>query len=245
MIYPNNTAHWYYPNGDQAYDKTLRDARKEILYPSVTTILRVLGKPELDAWKQRELLSVAASTTRQPDQTDDAYARTVADLYAEKQGVSVKRGSAIHEELEALVSGTRHVPASKGATFAHGVLEEHNMAQPIAEESFATCLNGKGYGGRIDLQCRLDGSQAIVDYKTQTIKMTAKGVPKPTIYDEMGMQLAAYRAGKESDARCYNLIIGTNVDYTYLHIWDEDELDRCLDMFLCCLDLFYYLKRLK
>jgi hypothetical protein len=210
----------------------------------------VIGKPELDAWKQRELLATAVSTGRRPGQTDEEYAQEIVNLYDVKQGLAAKRGTAIHDELEAWITWKRQWDFSKEAAAAKICLDEHDMQLPICEESFAyICANGRGFGGRIDLQCFLDCDPAIVDFKTQTVKTDSKGKPKPTIYDEMGMQLWAYREGSKQfpamrKAACYNLIIATNMDYVYLHKWDETELDRCGKMFYSAMELFYLGKRL-
>ena len=244
MIYVNNTAHWYRPDGTPAYEATLREARKETLYPSVTTVLKMMAKPELDAWKQRELLSVAVTTPRKPEQTDDEYARTIVDLYGEKQGVAMKRGSAIHDEIEGYITCKRMTDISPQAKMAIDLLHEHKLFAPQCEQSYATIVKDRGYGGKVDLAGMIDTRYAIVDYKTQTIKVDKKGIPKPTIYEEMGIQLSAYRKFFDGERDCYNLIIGTNMPYVHLHKWEEEDLDNCAEMFYDCLDLFYRVKGL-
>jgi hypothetical protein len=244
MIYSNSASHWYYRDGRPAYDKTLREARKEPIVPSVTTILKVIGKPELDAWKQRELLAAAVSTPRTRGQTDEAYARTIVDIYDAKQGEAAKRGTAIHDELEAWLKGTARAGFSTQAIAAKNMLDDHGCKAALCEQSFAHTDGSHGYGGRIDLICELDDGLAIIDYKTQGIKLDKKGNPKHTTYDEWAMQLAAYRQWYCKRARCYNLIIGTNIEYTYLHEWSDEELERGWQMFRNCLDLFYLIKRL-
>jgi len=62
-VEPNG--HWYTKDGTPAYTTigktgerptTLRDARKEGLLPSVTTINGQLSKAGLDTWKQQQVL---------------------------------------------------------------------------------------------------------------------------------------------------------------------------------------------
>ena len=58
------TGHWYDRAGKPCYQQTtakgalrgtdLRDARKQGLVPSVTTVLSVLAKPALETWKVKQ-----------------------------------------------------------------------------------------------------------------------------------------------------------------------------------------------
>ena len=73
--------HWYTRDGVPRYtvvgangkerNTTLRDARKEGLIPSVTTVLNVAAKPALNQWLQRQVLLAALTLPRRPDEPED------------------------------------------------------------------------------------------------------------------------------------------------------------------------------
>jgi hypothetical protein len=51
-----------------------------------------------------------------------------------------------------------------------------------------------GYAGRVDMVAKLRGiGWAVVDFKTQKVKRSAKGEPKPAFYETWPLQLAAYQ----------------------------------------------------
>jgi len=51
-----DSSHWYTVDGQTAYGKTLRDARKECLLPSPSSINSMLAAPGLELWKQQQIL---------------------------------------------------------------------------------------------------------------------------------------------------------------------------------------------
>ena len=62
----NKSQHWYDKDGNACFEvpkakgggmraTTLADARKMGLYPSVTTIMGVMAKPQLDDWKLQQV----------------------------------------------------------------------------------------------------------------------------------------------------------------------------------------------
>ena len=64
--YKSEAGHWYDHNGEPMYtiigangkerNTTLRDAKKEKLVPSVTTIIGIAAKPSLENWKITQAL---------------------------------------------------------------------------------------------------------------------------------------------------------------------------------------------
>lgn len=73
----NSDAHWYGPDGEPRHDADLRVARKEKLYPSVTSILAIKEKPQLSAWKVEQALSQALTMQRFPNESDWAFIKRV------------------------------------------------------------------------------------------------------------------------------------------------------------------------
>jgi len=97
------------------------------------------------------------------------------------------------------------------------------------------------YGGQVDLIAPnaflIDQPNWIIDYKT---KQTAdKFKPGKMVYDEHGMQLAAYRKGlKLPRARCANVFICLEDGQIDFHEHKEEELQKGWEMFQCCLKLW-------
>ena len=56
MIKPEKQTRFYDKNGNPQWDAGLREARKFDYLPSHTSILNVLAKPGLEAWKQNRVL---------------------------------------------------------------------------------------------------------------------------------------------------------------------------------------------
>ena len=52
LIKPYSSSRFYKRSGEFAVGATLRDARANGYYPSVTTISNIVYKPALEAWKQ-------------------------------------------------------------------------------------------------------------------------------------------------------------------------------------------------
>ena len=75
LVTPESSSHWYDAAGNPRYDATLRTARKENLYPSVTSILSVVSKPGLDAWKMEQVALAALTLPRHPNEALDACAK--------------------------------------------------------------------------------------------------------------------------------------------------------------------------
>src|ERR1017187_7985575 len=94
--------HWYFTSGEPCFEvpkadgkgmtkTTLRHAKKMNLLPSVTTILRVLDKPALTAWKIEQAVLAVMTTPRLPAEADDDFIKRVLAVVPERDGVS-RRG---------------------------------------------------------------------------------------------------------------------------------------------------------
>jgi hypothetical protein len=90
LVLPVEGSHFYMPNGQPLYEiemktkpgefrrTTVVDARKAGALPSVTTILGVLDKPALTAWKITNGILAALTLPRLDDESDDDFAKRVA-----------------------------------------------------------------------------------------------------------------------------------------------------------------------
>lgn len=196
-VIASESGHWYTKDGDSAYEvpakdgtmrpTTLRDARKVGLVPSVTTILGVISKPGLDAWKQNQAIDSALTLPMlEGESLDDFKIRVIKD--AKEQGQKAAQlGTDIHASLDKAYSGKDYDPAHEVYVKAvqEAVFLKYGEQDWIAEKSFA---HGLGFGGKIDLACE----GIVIDFKTSSF---TEDKIKTLGYDEHVQQLAAYATG--------------------------------------------------
>jgi hypothetical protein len=232
------SGHWYKKDGTPAYtiigkngkerNTTLRDARKENLLPSVTSIIRLAAAPGLENWKAQQVLMSALTSERKPDETEEQYiSRIISD--ANEQSLKAReRGTLIHAYVQSGFEGeTLNSEAYKYYLSAKNTIEDDLNVEMdwICEMPFAA----DRYGGKIDLR----SPEYIIDIKT-----TEKDLTEIKTWDEHAMQLAAYRSGQQ---KCGILYINVNTAESKL-IWiDEEELQKGWKCFNALLD-FYYAK---
>jgi hypothetical protein len=236
----SESGHWYKRDGSTAYtyinkkgeekNTTLRQARKEGLLPSVTTIIRCAAAPGLENWKAQQVLMAALTTDRKPDETEQQYIdRIIADAN-EQAKKAREKGTLIHAFVQ---SGFEGVPLESEAyryyLSAKNTLENELNAdiQWTCEKSFAT----ERYGGKADIH----SPNYLIDFKT-----TDKPVDGLKLWDEHYLQLAAYREGLGiSGAVCGILYINSNTAESKLIIADEKELNKGLRCFMALVDYYY------
>lgn len=235
----SQSGHWYAKDGSPAYqikgangnvrNVTLRDARKLNLFPSVTTILGVAAKPQLEQWKVRQAILSALTLPRLDGETDDAYAVRALQDSKEQSIKAAARGTLMHEMIERHLLG--RVIDAEFKPFVEPVIAYLDQRFPgmdwDAERSFVSSC---GYGGKIDLS----GKEVVIDFKTKDFTDPAgiKG------YDEQGIQLAAYAdgLGMESDCVRLNLFISTREPGLIVPVeWHADTFTRHRKMFLSLL----------
>jgi len=206
---------------------TLADARKLLLVPSVTGIIKMAAAPGLEVWKQQQMMLSALTLPREPDEKESDWLKRVIEDSKETARKAAKLGTYIHGSLEKAVTG-QPVPLEheKHVVGALDALEkEFGHVQWEAEKSFAHPM---GYGGKVDLAWR--DLQLVVDFKT-------KEFDNPDIlktWDEHAMQLAAYaqglQFGKHTAAICY---VSTTVPgLAKVLVIPPDDLARGWEMFM-------------
>ena len=190
----DESAHYYFPDGRPCYTvkkkdggdrpTNIADCRKLGLFPSVTQVLRLLAKPGIEIWKQEQLLLVALTSPRLPDEGLDAFIKRVLSVDKEQDAEAAKArelGTRIHDAIEAALSFNA-IDQNELAVFVQPVVAAvKEMGNVMATEKI---MVGEGYAGRID--AILDGNEiTVVDFKT------TKSLPKES-WTEHQIQLAAY-----------------------------------------------------
>lgn len=240
----SESGHWYAPDGSCAYTiigkngqerpTTLRDSRKAGLFPSVTTILRVLDKPGLGRWLQKQVLMSALTLPRLDGEGEDSYAERVIKDANEQSNKARDLGTEIHGAIERYMLGqpSDHLDICKAVEAA---LDAHFGHQEwSSEKSFAHAM---GFGGKVDLH-----SQTVVaDFKTK--QFNAEKLPE--IYDEHCLQIAAYAHGLGLPEAKGAIVFVSTSEPGLIHIVDipEEELDSGWRMFMSALEIWCEQKR--
>ena len=84
------SSHWYKLDGTPCHQvprakgsglraTTLRDARKLQLFPSVTSILGIFSKPQLDKWKMQQVALASMRLDRSEGESDEYFAGRIID----------------------------------------------------------------------------------------------------------------------------------------------------------------------
>lgn len=238
LIRTSEGGHWYAKDGTPRHDADLRVARKQLLYPSVTTIDKAVFKNEfLDKWLRDQILLAAGDNPRMPHQSSKDYAQYVYDISMEKSRTASEFGVKIHDACE-------HYPEmpSDATLIAHYLAFEGwwkgcNL-EPLKRES-VFLDHDLGVAGRGDLVCRTGGTIRVVDYKTQDVKVDEKGRKKPAFYDSWIRQLAFYAGCYAKDSgmwpalpECESVIIDSNPEAgVYTKIWDPVEVKEAYRLF--------------
>ena len=245
IIRTEESSHWYEPDGTPAYTRTtaagderpttLRDARKEGLLPSVTTVLGILKNPMLEKWKLENILTAALTLPRIEGETVTDFARRAA-LDASSVGRNAAGfGTIMHAAAE---SWARH-----GQWVRDPVVDGHMAhftkwwtASIVRVVSIEQSVVGKeGYAGKFDLLAEHEAhGLVLVDFKTQNVK---KG--KPGFYESWVRQLAAYRHASGRACGLLSLVIDSNTPSAPVeHLWSAEEAEDGLQTFLLATQLW-------
>ena len=192
-----NAGHYYALNGEPRHfvekkagglrPTTIADARKNNWLPSVTTVLTVLDKPALTAWKVRNAIDAALTTPRLDGETEDAFAeRILASDVNSVSDAAKALGTAVHDAIEKALNATPQELLSEQVTacVAPALVAVDELGKVVFTER---TLIGEGYAGKTDCVVENDEFITVIDFKTTG----AKKLPKES-YDEHRYQLAAY-----------------------------------------------------
>ncbi len=248
-------SHWYDKEGEPRYEvtgkkgkrpSTLRDARKHGWVPSVSTVWGdVVSRHMLNKWIQTELMKAFHEQVKlRADSTGILSFEDVEKLarseFNKKQQETMSRGTVIHDHLELHFKGVDVVDQYKGlCQNVHAKLDEICGPQEWeVEKSFSHPL---GYGGRTDLS----NDEWIVDFKTKEFPDNPN--VKKMVYDDHGVQLAAYDQGMlvnglTKPRRLLNLFIDVGEGHRVLE-WEHEDIPRFREMFNSALSLWKCTKK--
>ena len=241
-----DSGHWYLPSGAPFYSVmakdgherpvTLRDARKVNAVPSVTTVLRILSKPQLERWKRAQTALAALTLPRIDGESSDELLRRIDEDSSRQVVEAADEGTRIHDAIECAFKRQpyptrydKHVKAARekiAETFP-------GIADWAPEKSFAHPL---GFGGKVDLHSPSTG--IIIDYKGKDGDFTDG---KRLAYDQHE-QLGGYSLGLNVPINtCANLFVSrTHPGCVSIHVWSIDEITWAREAFLRTLALWQW-----
>lgn len=218
---------------------TVGDARKLGLLPSVTNILGVIDRPELDSWKETQAILAALTLPRNPLEGDDDFAERAAKDAREQVSKAAERGTRVHAAIEELLCFGSVKPHEDVASIFDpfvawsqvNILDVHFAEQTVV---------GTGYAGKLDLKCELRNvGPAIIDFKT---RRPHNG--KFATYPHDGLQLSAYQYTEPnpSAARVSVFINACEAAEPHVHLWERNDDESSFHAFLSAFSLWKFLK---
>jgi hypothetical protein len=234
----SNTGHWYTADGQPSYTRiakngnvratTLRDAKKEGLLPSVTTIISTLAKPGLERWKQEQVLLASLTLPRMENETEADWIKRVVEDSRSTGKDAMERGTHMHNILEMYFNQT-YMPEYPAYTIrTEQRLREHFGDQFwVTEKSFAHEL---GFAGKVDLHS-FDGDGIVVDFKTKESLKNAE------IYTEHILQIVAYAYGLNMPC-ARGAIAFVSDEETLIKEISQEDLQKGWLQFQCLLKYF-------
>ena len=239
------SGHWYWPDGKPCYElenksqgglrrTNASDAKKLGLLPSVTSIIRVLDKPAINIYRQKQLLKAALSISRIEEESDDDYLSRVVDEADKEKNVASSEGEEIHGFIADHLLGKEYPGHTENVDRAMASFkrwaEEVDLDPQMVEFPFAD--TDLGFGGRMDCIAEVNGERYLIDWKTQATK---PGKPI-NFYEDTGLQLAAYAKSFVVE-KTMSLVVSRNEDFRYeAKTWSKGWE---WDAFLNCRDIYY------
>src|SRR3954470_17419814 len=251
-------SHWYLQDGRPFHQiakkdgsgnraVTLADARKVLALPSVTNVLNVLAKPGLDAWKIEQGIMAALTLPRQAEEPLDAFAHRVVEDMGAQVEKAADFGTAIHNACEVYALNKQLPQDIRLLNFLEDWVRWFDSnVERVASIEQVFVHHEHGYAGRVDMVALLKGiGWAVVDFKTQKVKRSAKGEAKPAFYETWPLQLGAYRqAILASGAKDVKGIVSVVIDSANpgpVHVKHWSGMDY-FGSFLAALELWKYVK---
>lgn len=214
--------HWYTENGQAAHTQptkkgaknpfrptTLKEAKEQKLFPSITGILGVLANPVLDRWRMGKVAEYCYKAPPIGDEAMDEYVSNALSNAMEEVSDAAELGTQIHANIEAHLKGQpvpHPGPAMDMALSAIAKVE--SMGLTINDSEITVVSKEYGYAGTTDLAISIGSKCGILDFKSTKTK---EGEPITSRFGQVS-QIAAYHVAYwENGGRIKDNAIGYNV----------------------------------
>lgn len=207
-------------------------------FPSVTSILNVLNKPQLLNWAVRltrdyikhELFAFRLADSLKDLDLDNLLAKSAAER-DRVRNAAADQGIAVHSSIASYVGNKSSIAREDPIIIAFREWQGAAKFEPIASERLVFSREHE-YAGTADLIGTVDGRLALIDIKT------GRGV-----YPEYKLQLAAYAvAWGEMTGHfpeiCFNLHVKSDFTITEANTFTAAELLTLFQTFLAAKRLF-------
>jgi hypothetical protein len=250
-IISDSGGHWYTGDGEERHTTvnktgpnkgkvrktTLRDARKNNFYPSITSILKDYPKGSLDKWIKEQVMlamhnnppngpaAMACHSFKNATEAQTNYFRYIDDLSNVKRDEAAKRGTYIHNNIENMLLGKdwddRDIHLCAVKTWMDANVKEYKDLE-------ISVVNHKlGVAGRMDASVYLkDGSLIVLDFKGRGFSEAKNGKLTVKRYKTDPMQLAFY-AKTVGINRIANLYVANDRPEPMIDFYEysEEEVD--------------------
>lgn len=216
---------------------TLREARKENLIPSVTSVLSIIAKPQLEKWKMAQVAD-ACYMFSEGGRTKEEWIERVIEMANQNMDVARDNGTEIHGKIDRWLLDDCPTPQCAHTEAARKALDEMGVSREAfeVERSFSVKIEGVWVAGKCDLH--YPSWKTIIDWKSTK---SACG-PKDVVgYDAHVIQLAAYSAALfgNLDSKCVNVFLSTSVEGAFKVVhWDSEELERGWEIYRAAYQLW-------
>jgi len=240
FVKDDSSSHWYklMPDGtvEARHDAGLREARKDLLFPSPTSIEKdIRANPALSRWIKNEVAKSFVNNRRLPEEPDDIYAARVLKVADSSRDLAAIRGTAIHKAIED--GGTTDLEI---LPFFEKYMEwEREHVEQVFHSELKMADPKIGVAGTVDrvAQMRAYGL-AILDFKTQKVKDG-----KAAFYDSFPRQLSFYRGAYHRKHGVMPRIVSVVIDSVtpstpQIKVYTEEEAEDAYREFMCHLWLW-------
>lgn len=237
----SDSAHYYTPEGVPRYTQTIKsgpnkgkerstslaDARKENLFPSITTIHKVKEERMITQYREKHLLKASYENRPKKDEVADDYFDRILQKARHDSLEAARLGSGYHDKFEAILSGNSWDKKDPKLKLVADWIQEN------VEEVFWTehvLVDQKiGVAGKADAFVRLKTlGPTLIDWKTRRFK-EFKTEPKwrAAWYKSDCRQLAFYGRCIEADEDEIEVAnVGMNTKATsplHIKVWSREE----------------------
>ena len=247
---PPSGQHWYTLIGEACHRQsngkatTIKEARIQNLVPSVSGIIGLIERPHLTKWKCDNMIRTTLKNPHVVGEPEKEYITRIHGYSNIDKQKTMDFGSRVHKAIEEYNQYSKFDESKDPELWPY--LEtyirwaQERLRKVISIEK--TVVNTRwGYGGTIDLVCKVHGIQeeVIVDFKTQRYEGK-----RPTFHAEYAYQLAAYRKTFKPIPKCISLVISATEPRPAVEkIYTAKELQRSWRVFRAALGVWQQSKK--
>lgn len=258
--------HFYNDFGEPCYDVGLREARKRGLYPSVTTIDKIIANDGLEIWKQSQILEASLTLTQYENEPDYEFIKRIKTDSKEHGRKAARLGTVIHKLAERYIMG-------KPLFFRGQRSDVWDIFEPLRDwidsnitiprdilfakvgAEVVLVNESLGYAGKADfvgtyLMPVIESKDIILDFKTTSLKPSDikkdNDLKKAKLYPSWCRQLTALDKCTDNDNVLMSVVVSTNPDFpgVWTYVWTDEEVEQAWIQFQGALMVFKSIKRL-